>query len=907
MSTRDYRSSLLLPRTSMPPRAGLPHREPTSRTRWDRLEALRDPSLDAATWVLHDGPPYANGPLHLGHLLNKCLKDFVARHRTMEGHDVHVRFGWDCHGLPVERRVLDQHPELVDAGPASVREACHRWATAWQEHQARQLWRMLPRRGTEPYRTLDPAYEAGVLEVVAELVEQGLLERALRPVRWSLGNRTALAEAELGFAVRNDPSVWVDYRALDDGDVCARFGVACEPVVFTAWTTAPWTLPANLALAVDPAADYALVAGGAWLRVVAVAAVEALAQAVGHPLSVLATAPGSALLDLRYAPRLTAHHPDGAFRVVSGSHVDASSGSGVVHTAPGHGPDDYRVGRAEGLPTTSVLGADGRLGEPVPPELSGLTPEAANHRVLELLRRDGGLAAQGTVDHTVAVDWRGNSRVVFRATPQWFVALDRPTRHGPTLRELALSALDDVQFHPASSRRRLEAMLRSRPDWCVSRQRAWGLPLPVFYDASGAPVLTRDSVLAVARTVRREGSAAWLRRSPAELLESWDGDASALTAGSDVLDVWVESGASWHAVLAGRPADVVVEGSDQHRGWFQSSLLLAAACTGRAPFRAVVTHGFVVEERTKVGKSAGNARDLDHLVETYGADVLRWWVATQRVSCDAPLSSAALDQAARQYRKLRDTLRYALGNLSDRPPRPPARPGPTSPEAWLLGELAETVRTVRTSFTELAFADAARALHQFCTGLSARYLAMAKDRLYCDAADSARRRRAQDALFTCVDAVSRLLAPLVPHLADEVWRHLHGLEDDPAATVHTQPLPAPAPPEVHPGWRCADALKRVVDQRLEAVRAAGQLTDSQDTGLVVPDPEGALSHLASRDLADWFGVSDVTLAGSAADVRVVDRRHVPRCERSRRRSADVRQRPSGAWLSDRDARVVGDG
>ncbi|MBX2799780.1 MAG: isoleucine--tRNA ligase [Myxococcales bacterium] len=911
MASDPYSSTLLLPRSVLPARASLSRREPRTLQRWRGRELVEEMTRDpdrAGTFVLHDGPPYANGPVHLGHVFNKCLKDFAVRSQAMAGRRVSWTLGWDCHGLPVQRAVVADQPELAESDPLALRAACRSWAVRWQQHQRTRFERMLALVGPGAYRTLDPGYEADALELFADLVDQDLVVRAHKPVRWSLGNHTALAEAELVYADRTDPSVWVDFAAADPQAVHARFGRDdASPVAWTAWTTTPWTLPANVALAVNPEHAYALVQCGSQLRVVAAQAVASLAAAMGRSCTVVATVAGASLLGLRYRPVLATSASPAALRVVAGAHVTADEGTGVVHTAPGHGPEDHEVGLREGLPCVSVLDDRGTLCAPAPVALQGLSVHEANAWVVGALTDRGELAASASLTHAVALDARGFARVVYRATPQWFVALDRPTRAGPTLRQAALDALDEVRFTPASSRRRLQSMLAQRPDWCVSRQRPWGLPLPAFHDAEGGTLLTPATARAVARVVRQRGSDVWFRGSAAELLAGSDVDASGFSPGPDVLDVWFEAGASWWSVLRGGVADLVVEGSDQHRGWFQASLLLSVARAGRAPFRQVLTHGFVVDKHgRKYAKSKRNAPDVDALVDKRGAEVLRWWVATCRPEADVKADGSLFATAASAFRKVRSTLRFVVGNVVDAGPvvRTPPSPEPTAPEAWLLAAYGELVSDVRAAYAEHAYAVAARALHAFCADvLSARFLAASKDRLYCDAAHSPRRVRAQRALWHVAEGVSRLLAPLLPHTADEVWRALHDCSDDPVATVHAALFPEVPSGHAHPAWERASELRREAAVALQAVRAQGGPSDPLDVGLRVPD-DGTLAALELVDLADWCGVSRVGLVDPAATLQVVDLRDQPRCERSRRRTADVRQRASGAWLSDRDAAVI---
>ncbi|MBS3822008.1 MAG: isoleucine--tRNA ligase, partial [Phycisphaerae bacterium] len=639
------------PNTPFAMKANLVQREPLFQQRWERLNLyrrLRDADHPRRPFVFHDGPPYANGDIHIGHLLNKVLKDLVVRSKLMAGHDVDFVPGWDCHGLPIEHRVMKELGDAAkDMDAIKVRRKCQAYAEKFVKVQSRQMQRL----GTigdydKPYITMDPAYEAGVLEVFADLVEAGLVYRALKPVHWSTANQTALAEAELEYKDREDTSVYVLFPIVDKGGCRLPLPEGASTNLMI-WTTTPWTLPANLAVAVAPAAEYSLFEycrdGQTHYVILAedlhkqVFEKEGLETSEGHKR--LGTVTGEQLVGMTY------QHPfcDRTSPVVDAGYVTLEDGTGLVHTAPGHGVEDYQTGLREGLDIYCPVQADGTFDETAPAWLRGQSVWEANDRVVEQLRGSGHLFHAHAFTHSYPHDWRSKTPVIFRATEQWFVKMDEAfdsadTPQSPrTLRDRALTAAsDDVRFIPAWGRNRMRGMLENAPDWCISRQRSWGLPIPVFtHKYSGEALLTPESVRHVASIFRGKGSDIWFIASAAELLEGCPGvdDPDAWDKGADIFDVWFESGSSWRPVLEGRhlgyPADLYLEGSDQHRGWFQKALLTSLGATGQPCFRGLLTHGFMVDARgEKMSKSGGNAINVAELMTEHGADICRWWVAS---------------------------------------------------------------------------------------------------------------------------------------------------------------------------------------------------------------------------------------------------------------------------------------
>jgi isoleucyl-tRNA synthetase len=930
----EYKHTLNLPRTGFAMKANLAQAEPATVARWQAqglYAAVQEARAGAPVFGFHDGPPYANGSIHMGHLLNKVLKDIVVRSRLMEGMACAYVPGWDCHGLPIEHKVVTEMHEKGrlqkvldlpdDQRRMAIRRECKASAEKFVRLQAGQLQRLLTLADYEhPYLTMLPAYEGAVLEAFARLVEEGLVVRALKPVHWSIVNRTALAEAELEYEDREDPSIYVDFPATSREALERAFGVELDITPsFMIWTTTPWTLPANLAIAVHPDHTYVLVEADGNVTILAGTLAERVLRAGGcERHRVLAEAPGRALVGLEYA------HPfcDRTGRIVAAEYVTLEDGTGLVHTAPGHGVDDYRTGLREGLAIYCPVRDDGTYDDTVPEWLRGRTVWEGNDLVVAHLRESGHLFHDLRFTHSYPHDWRSGAPVIFRATEQWFIAVDRPGAAARgTLREAALRATaDEVRFTPAWGRNRLRGMLESRPDWCISRQRAWGLPIPAFRAPDGRVLLTPASVRAVAAAFRARGSDAWFQETPAEILAGYDpaGDplapkgvrVSDLAKMYDIFDVWFESGSSWNAVLRERglpfPADLYLEGSDQHRGWFQLSLLPALGATGQAPFRALVTHGFIVDkDGRKMSKSKGNALDVETVLKDMGAEVCRWWASSVAYEGDIRLDKEYLALAGESYRKIRNTLRYLLSNLYDYAPSADeggalARTDPRSLDGWALGELARVQREVRAAYAAYDFRQAHLALFDFCnTTLSATYFAATKDRLYCDAADSPRRRATQRVMHAAARALIRLLAPVLPHTADEALAALAGDGARSAVFERHETLSF----EADPGWAAVMAAREAGLKALEDAKAAG-IENPLDAEVVLPDAQGALAPFMA-DLADLLGASRVALDAAADRPRVVDLRQEPRCERSRRRDGTVRPRSDGGLLSDRDAAAVG--
>ncbi|MBL8763952.1 MAG: isoleucine--tRNA ligase [Phycisphaerae bacterium] len=1022
----SFKDTLNLPKTTFPMKANLVQNEPASVKRWAgmgpgglyaRLREKREKE-GAKRYVLHDGPPYANGGLHLGHLMNKCLKDFVVRCRSMAGMDCPYIPGWDCHGLPIEHKVVT---ELMETGKfeklktltedqrrIAVRRECQKYAEKCVKLQMGQLQRFLTLADYDhPYMTMTPDFEAASLEVLAELLERGLVYRALKPVHWSIANETALADAELEYYDREDTSVYVDFEAESAGAVYDAFGLEEEPnpgdaegaeeageegtavegvhtprddrdgdelrmprsgerptqtPCFMIWTTTPWTLPANLAIAVNPRLDYALVWIDGNVTVLAKDAVQRVTRAAkAENVIVLATASGEELVGLRYHHPFVsrdAHSGEGTvFTLVGAEYVTLEDGTGLVHTAPGHGTEDFQTGKRAGLPIYCPVKGDGTYDATVPEWLRGESIWDANKSIVERLRLSGHLFYDHTFTHSYPHDWRSKTPVIFRCTEQWFIGVDRAIDDAAgegsphDLRNRAVHAAEHrISFIPDWGRNRMRGMLESRPDWCISRQRSWGLPIPAFAytDADGLErmVMTPASVRAVAKLMREQGSDVWFTSAPERLLANHAGATdsdtgaaaliahrAALRKSPDILDVWFESGSTWHAVMrqrglsrsseTGAWTDLYLEGSDQHRGWFQSSLLASLGATGIPPYRSVLTHGFIVDrDGKKLSKSRVDAAryEVDSLCAEFGMDVLRWWVASLAYENDVKADVELFGLAGESYRKVRNTLRFMLSNLYDFAGESAVddlleRVKPTDIEAWVLNQLdalTEEVTNACLQANSFDFQRAHRALYGFCSDtLSATYLAAVKDRLYCDRADSPRRRQTQAALYRLTDALCRLFAPFLPHTADEAFRELRRAPaGDNTISVHLERVLPTRNRRAHPMWERAMELRSRCLVELDRAKKEMGLDNPLDAGIaVVAGAEFIAAGFDWRDFADLVGVSRVEAkpGTDTAFFAVLDLRHEPRCERSWKRDGTVKARvgAAGAMLSDRDAEAVG--
>ena len=942
-SRKSYKESLNLPQTSFPMEAKLVQNEPARLKKWheaDLYGRLMRARADAPRWVLHDGPPFANSDIHIGHVTNKTLKDVFLRFKSMQGYQCPYVPGWDCHGLPIEHKIQqDLGPKLREMSVVEIRRRCFEHAAKYARLQGEQFQRLgILGDWANPYMTMAPAYEAATLEVFAEFVAAGLVYKQLKPVHWSIENQTALADAELEYADVDDPSVYVEFPVENPGLLKSTFDLRHNAEVnYLIWTTTPWTLPANMAIAVHPEVEYAFVKyhrlGRDRIAVVAAALVERTFTGRGGVtgVQVLRTVPGADLIkaQVKYAHPFMARTAP----LVPANYVTTTDGTGLVHTAGGHGEEDYATCVQHGIEIYCPVQANGRFDQTVPDWLQDQKVWEANPRIVQKLDDLGVLLASETVRHTYPHDWRSKTKTIFRATEQWFVSVDRPFGpEGKSLRDRALAAIEsDITFIPAWGKARIKGMFESRPDWCVSRQRAWGLPIPVFYNEQGDPLLTPESVRAVARRFADKGSDAWFTESPAELLGDFDpGPAfpkEKLRKERDIFDVWFESGSSWHAVCRKRPelafpADLYLEGSDQHRGWFQLSLLPALGATGRPPFKQVLTHGFIVgPDGRKVSKSDPNYVTATQEVNRHGADLLRLFVCQSDYETDMAASPKMIQEFGDKYRKIRNTLRYLLSNLYDFDPAQHAQPVPSnSLDGWASAELDRLIIDVSSAYESFHLHRAFRLLHDFCAvQLSAVYGNAMKDRMYCDASDSPLRRRAQTVMHRMLVSLTKLLAPMIVFTADEVWEHIthKPAGEQGLPSVHLATLPTPANGDVgdqqREEWKLLMELRETALGQLDRLKKEAGLNKALDAEVVFHVDDDELRRRLQaygRDLEDLVGAGFHSFAekgpeGPAVVVKVVDRRNdYAACARSWKRRPDVGQNPDYPDLSLRDAEAM---
>lgn len=885
----NYRETVNLPRTSFSMKANLRQREPELQKLWREMglyALVRKARAGCPKFILHDGPPYASGELHIGTGMNKILKDVVVRSRTMMGYDAPYVPGWDCHGQPIEQRVLQElGKDALSTPAAEIRRRSRQFAEKHMKAHIRQFQQLGVLGDFEhPYATLAFGYEKAVIELFAGLVERGFVYKRLKPIHWDYETRTALAEAELEYEDIASPSVYVKFPMADDvRDLFPAIGA--EPVSVLIWTTTPWTLPANRAIALAERAEYAAVryhdpvTGRPEVAILAEDLAERVMAKVGATqVAELGLCRGGQLEGRRYR-----HFFSNALcPIVLAPYVSLEDGTGCVHTAPGHGREDYETGLAYGLEIFSPVDDAGCLTEAAG-EFAGLHVFEADPRIVERLRQMGHLVHAESITHSYPHGWRSKKPVVLRATEQWFVAVDHRG-----LRQAMLEAIQQVRWVPDWGQGRIAAMVSERPDWCISRQRAWGIPIPAFYcTACNAVLLTKETVLAVAELFGRAGSDAWFHTDPAAILPQGTrcekcGGAS-FRKETDIFDVWFESGSSHRAVLRGPqaerqglswPADLYLEGTDQHRGWFQLSLLTAVAADGAPPFREVLTHGFVVDEKgEKMSKSLGNFISVEQALKDFGAELQRLWTASVDYLSDIHTSRDIIARMEEPYRRFRNTFRYLLGNLDGFDPARHRVAPDEMPDVDRLA-LSRTHRLIRdtlAAYDACQFYRVYQRAYQFCTvDLSSFYLDVVKDRLYCEGADSLGRRSAQTVLCETLEALVRLLAPVLIHTCEEVWQQIPWREELPS--VHLARFPEPRGDWIDDAleqrWDRILAARNDVARELERLRAAKEIGSGLDAAVTL-FAEGELhSFLAEHAalLPEAFIVSEVTVqSGTSPD------------------------------------------
>ncbi|MBM4287399.1 MAG: isoleucine--tRNA ligase [Deltaproteobacteria bacterium] len=825
----DYKATLNLPQTDFPMKADLARREPAILKRWDDMDLygkLRVQGQSRPSYILHDGPPYANGDIHLGHALNKILKDIIIKSKQMSGFDCPYVPGWDCHGLPIEHKVDKELKEKgLKLSQLEVRQRCREYALKYVDIQRRDFIRLgVLGDWFQPYLTMSNDYVAQIIAEYGKIALAGGIYRSKKPVHWCATCHTALAEAEVEYEEHRTPSIFVKFPLLDD--LSQDFpDLAGHPVFLVIWTTTPWTLPANLAIAVNPQFDYAAFLVGQEVYIVARDLIPRFLESVASEGREVAVIPASRLEGCR------ARHPwiNRESQVISADYVTLEAGSGLVHIAPGHGQEDYDSGRRYNLETYSPVDDDGRF-IPEVTEFAGLKVWEANPRIIELLQQRGMLLGGQDISHSYPHCWRCNRPIIFRATEQWFISMA-----ANDLRTRALQAINQVTWIPRWGRERIYGMVENRPDWCISRQRAWGVPIVAFHCQGCREVLLTQEILDhIIAEVRTAGADIWFSRSPAELLPP---DTRCLKCGgaqfkkeTDILDVWFDSGVSYAGVLETRPrmgfpADLYLEGSDQHRGWFHSSLLTAVATRGQAPYRSVLTHGFAVDkEGKKMSKSLGNIIAPQDVVKKYGAEILRLWVSAEDYRDEVRLSDQILKQLTEAYRRLRNTARFLLGNLSDFDPSRDYLPPDQREELdrLALSWLARLIRRVRDAYERFEFHLVYQGLHQFCAvELSSLYLDILKDRLYVSRPEARERRSAQSTLYDLLLSLTTLMAPILSFTAEEIWGHLPPLAGQPESVLLAAfpELPAGFPEEaLLEKWDILLKVRGEVNRALEQAR-----------------------------------------------------------------------------------------
>jgi isoleucyl-tRNA synthetase len=802
-SSVDLKNTVNLPKTGLPMKANLPAAEPKMLERWeseDLYGLIRQARKGKPLFVLHDGPPYANGNIHLGTAFNKILKDFIVKSKSMAGFDAPYVPGWDCHGLPIEIKVDNELGKRKAAMTAAeIRAECRAYAAKFVEIHRREFKRLgILGRWGDPYLTMTADYEAVIAQTFVDFLHSGYIYKGLKPVHWCIRDQTALAEAEVEYENHSSPSIYVRFKLKSD-PAFVDPALAGKDVYTVIWTTTPWTMPANLAICFHPKFEYVAVDTPQGVMIVAEGLLNKLSEELGWEKAVLARFPGSQL------ERAVFQHPfmERESLGILGDHVTLEQGTGAVHTAPGHGQEDFVVGQRYGLPVYCPVDHAGRFFPAetapgvLPEEIVGKTVWQANPLVVEILEREGALLKHQKIEHSYPHCWRCHQPTIFRATDQWFIGMEREQ-----LRTRTLDAIKQVKWRPSWGEERMSNMIAMRPDWCISRQRVWGVPIIVFYcDSCGAPFTDRTVLEGVVEQFRQHTSDIWYSKSAVELMgpgcHCSNCGGTSFRKESDILDVWFDSGSSHLAVLTPDnelpwPADLYLEGGDQYRGWFQSSLLISVGLKGRSPYTGCATHGWTLDaEGRAMSKSLGNIIEPEKIVKQYGADLLRLWVASVDFTEDVRLSDTILARLSEAYRKLRNTFRYTLGNLYDFDPEiDPVRADELEEiDQWMLVKAEELVRRCRSAYDELSFHSVYRAVYDFAVmDLSAVYFDILKDRLYTTAPRSHARRSAQTAIYRLHLALARLMAPILSYTCEEVWGHTR-LGPGSPASVHLAYLP----------------------------------------------------------------------------------------------------------------------
>ncbi|HDR4569811.1 TPA: isoleucine--tRNA ligase [Bacillus cytotoxicus] len=861
----EYKNTLLMPKTEFPMRGNLPKREPAIQEKWAEMniyEKVQERTKGRPLFVLHDGPPYANGDIHMGHALNKVLKDFIVRYKSMTGYCAPYVPGWDTHGLPIEQALTNKGVKRKEMPVAEFRKLCAEYAYEQVNRQREQFKRLGVRADWDhPYITLEPAYEAQQIKVFGEMAKKGYIYKGQKPVYWSPTSESALAEAEIEYKDKKSASIYVAFEVKDGKDVLEG------DEKFIIWTTTPWTLPANLGISVHPKLEYSIVKVNDEKYIIASDLFDTVAKTLEweNP-EVVRTVKGS---ELEYT---VAKHPfyDRDSLVMLGEHVTTDAGTGCVHTAPGHGEDDFIVGQKYGLEVLCPVDDKGVLTSEAP-GFEGLFYDKANKPITEKLEEVGALLKLTFITHSYPHDWRTKKPIIFRATAQWFASIE-------AFRSELLQAVKETKWVPAWGETRLHNMVRDRGDWCISRQRAWGVPIPVFYAENNDPIITDETINHVANLFREHGSNVWFEREAKDLLpEGFTHPSSPngeFRKETDIMDVWFDSGSSHQAVLEERddlqrPADLYLEGSDQYRGWFNSSLSTAVAVTGKAPYKGVLSHGFVLDgEGRKMSKSIGNIVVPKKIMDQLGGDILRLWVSSVDYQSDVRISDDILKQVAEVYRKIRNTFRFLLGNLADFNPAQDAvaKAELREVDRYMLVKLNDLITKVKEAYETYDFAAVYHAIHNFCTiDLSSFYLDFAKDILYIEAANHHDRRAIQTVLYDVLVALTKLVTPILPHTADEVWPYIPGVTEE---SVQLTDMPEAI--ELQDGealktkWDAFMTLRSDVLKALEMARNEKVIGKSLTASITLFPTAEMKEMLESiqEDLKQLFIVSEYKLGGT---------------------------------------------
>ena len=906
--SQNYKETLNLPRTEFPMKANLATREPELLKVWEETrlyQQIQKSREDKELFVLHDGPPFANGDVHMGTALNKILKDFVVKSQTMLGKRAPYVPGWDCHGLPIEYKVVKESRAL---SPLEIRKKSEAFARKFINIQREQFKRLGVFGDWEnPYLTMDPKYEAEILRAFAVFVEEGLVYQSKKPVFWSTGAQTALAEAEVEYQERDDTAVYVRFPIVS--------GEFAEKASIAIWTTTPWTLPANLAIAVDPEERYVVQdfkstreKNGRITLLLAEKLLPHFSTAtgldpIGEPFD---SFPGAKI------EKITTRHPflDRQAAVFTADFVTMDSGTGAVHIAPGHGEDDYWLGRQNKLPVLSPVDDHGRFTEEAGlPNLTGKYVFDANRDIVELLRDRGMLLGVEKFHHSYPYCWRSKTPIIFRNVEQFFIRID-------ALRGKALNAIKTVKWIPPWGENRIAGTVEARPDWVISRQRSWGVPLPVFYSKDGKVILDAKIIRNLADLVAERGSNIWFESDNGTLAKQL-GLPPGTTKGNDTIDVWIDSGVSHKAVCALRPelrdpADMYLEATDQHRGWFQSSLLIGVALNNRAPYKICVTHGFVVDlDGKKISKSGTYDKPMaaDHFVGRHGADLVRLWASSIDYTDDVPFSEEMFTRLGDTYRRIRNTLRILLGNLYDFPAvSGVADPGPRSTPAattlidrWILERLNQVIADCRAAYEAFEFHKVYHTLNQFCAvDLSSLYIDMTKDRMYCDAPNSPRRRATQTVIRQIFDALCRLLAPILAFTAEEAWRYSRG------GSVHVEEFPQPHRRDHEASDQIAELLKlrSVIGQAIERARQNKLIGKALEAAVVLHSNSDVTKTIDKEELEEFFILSDLRIHEAKEASASVAKTQYEKCARCWRHRSSVGMSKKHPDLCDRCESVI---